>query len=125
MKHWLIIATVSAILTFGLGVQAASAQGGGGYVVQPGDTLHVIATRFGVSPGELAAANRLDRNAWVYTGQQLTIPVQSPDPPGGHATRRHAGQSAISCPSANGKAFVSDTYAGCQPSLGTMLMTLL
>jgi LysM repeat protein len=44
------------------------------YVVQPGDTLMRIAARHRVTVSQLAAANGLRWNAWVYTGQRLTIP---------------------------------------------------
>ncbi len=54
------------------------------YVVQPGDTLITIAIRQGVTLRQLAEANGLRWNAWVYTGQRLTIPggTASPTPTG-------------------------------------------
>ncbi len=48
------------------------------YVVQPGDTLTRIAARYGVTVSQLAAANGLGWNSWVYAGQQLTIPSNAP-----------------------------------------------
>ena len=50
------------------------------YIVKPGDSLTNIARRYGVSLTQLAAANGLRWNAWVYPGQQLTIPGQSSAP---------------------------------------------
>jgi LysM repeat protein len=50
------------------------------YVVQPGDTLMRIAARHGVTVSQLAAANGLRWNAWVYTGQRLTIPGETAQP---------------------------------------------
>lgn len=44
------------------------------YIVQRGDTLFRIATRFGVTTAELAAANNLVNPALIYVGQVLTIP---------------------------------------------------
>jgi LysM repeat protein len=44
------------------------------YVVQSGDTLFVLAFRFGVSVDALKGANGLTDNI-IYTGQELVIPV--------------------------------------------------
>jgi lipoprotein-anchoring transpeptidase ErfK/SrfK len=44
------------------------------YVVRPGDTLSKIAIRHGVGLNQLATANGLHTNSWVYTGQRLSIP---------------------------------------------------
>ena len=47
------------------------------YVVQPGESLGQIAQRYGLTLGDLLAANRIaDPNA-VYTGQRLVIPPRS------------------------------------------------
>jgi LysM repeat protein len=54
-----------------------SASSGGTYVVQPGDTLIGIAARHGVSASQLAAANGLRANSWVYVGQRLKISGQA------------------------------------------------
>jgi LysM repeat protein len=53
---------------------------GGTYVVRRGDTLSGIAARHGVTVSQLAAANRLRRNAWVYAGQRLKIPGRAAAP---------------------------------------------
>ena len=50
------------------------------YVVQPGDSLMRIAARHRVTVSQLAAANGLRWNAWVYTGQRLTIPGGTTQP---------------------------------------------
>jgi LysM repeat protein len=47
---------------------------GGTYTIRPGDTLIGIAGRHGVTVSQLAAANGLRANAWVYVGQRLKIP---------------------------------------------------
>jgi LysM repeat protein len=44
------------------------------HVVQRGDSLSVIAARYGVSLSALAAANGISNNDHVWVGQQLTIP---------------------------------------------------
>jgi LysM repeat protein len=52
----------------------AQTTSGGTYTVRPGDTLIGIAARHGVSVSQLAVANGLRANAWVYVGQRLRIP---------------------------------------------------
>jgi len=49
------------------------------YVVQPNDTLGIIAQRFGVSLEELIEANTLPNPDILEVGQQLTIPVPRPE----------------------------------------------
>jgi murein DD-endopeptidase MepM/ murein hydrolase activator NlpD len=63
------------ILISSLSVQRVSAQSGGPvYIVQAGDTLSFIASRFNVTVGELAAANpNIDPN-FLSEGQQIVIP---------------------------------------------------
>ena len=45
------------------------------YVVQPGDTLSLIAGRFRVSEGKLQVVNHLPDADSLYSGQQLVIPM--------------------------------------------------
>jgi LysM repeat protein len=47
----------------------------GVYRVQPGDTVSVISRRFGVSSGDLMAANRLSDPRGLRAGQLLEIPA--------------------------------------------------
>jgi len=54
------------------------------YIVQPGDTLYLIAQKFGVSVEALVQANNITNPNLIFTGQVLTIPketVPSPPPP--------------------------------------------
>lgn len=44
------------------------------YPVQPGDTLFLVARRYGLSVEALATANGLPTTAWLYAGQSLVIP---------------------------------------------------
>ena len=73
MVKRLLLSIMITVLGFMAWPQESAAQGGG-YVVQPGDTLFRIATRYGVSASELAVTNGLTANAWVYAGQRLTVP---------------------------------------------------
>lgn len=52
----------------------SSAPSSGEYVVQRGDTLFGIATRFGVSTADLAAANGISDPSRIYVGQRLVLP---------------------------------------------------
>jgi LysM repeat protein len=61
------------------------------YVVQPGDTMLVIATRYNVSIDDILNANNLSDPNFVFAGQRLVIPVQgggaaSPQAPSSEAT---------------------------------------
>jgi LysM repeat protein len=50
----------------------------GGYVVRPGDTLSALATRSGVSVGQIAYMNGLDAGAPLIAGRALKLPTGSP-----------------------------------------------
>src|SRR3954447_26722824 len=78
-KFPLFVAVVIIIASFAFGnVAPAHAQGGGTYVVQPGDTLFSVAARFNVSVSDLATINKIyDVNA-VYVGQVLWLPAMLP-----------------------------------------------
>jgi LysM repeat protein len=59
---------------------APAASGGGGYLVQPGDSLTAIAARQGVSVSALAAANGLKIDGWVIQGTTLRLPAPGSAP---------------------------------------------
>jgi len=71
----LVVIIIAATLIVAIAAAPVYAQGGSTYVVQPGDTLLSIATRHGVSVSQLAQANGLLWNSWVYAGQRLVIPA--------------------------------------------------
>jgi len=65
---------VSALILSGYGTAPIYAASPGTYAVRAGDTMLAIAARHGVSVSQLARANGLSWNSWVYVGQRLTIP---------------------------------------------------
>lgn len=73
LKRTLIIFLVISIL---MPIQTAYAQDGSGpvYIVQPGDSLSSIASRFSVSLNDLMAANNITDPNQLAAGQQLVIP---------------------------------------------------
>lgn len=60
-----------------------SAPAAGGYLVQPGDSLSVVAARHGLSSSQLAAANGLDPTGWLLNGATLQIPAAGAAPGAG------------------------------------------
>jgi LysM repeat protein len=44
------------------------------YIVQPGDTLHKLARRFGTTPKELATLNNLHKPVILLAGDVLLVP---------------------------------------------------
>ena len=74
MRRIFMALCLITIMAVGILPTTALAHGGGGYTVQPGDTMLQIAGRYGVDVGSLAAANGLAWDAWLYTGQYLNIP---------------------------------------------------
>lgn len=104
-RKWKWLAVVICVVSLAwtcLPITTAYAQGGVVYIVQPGDTLIGIAARYGIPPAQLAAANGLRWNAWVYVGQRLLIPgtIQTPivsPAPGGstHVVQRGDTLSSI------------------------------
>lgn len=53
---------------------------GQAYVVQQGDTLYIIARKFGVTVRSLAAANQIKNHNLIYPGQTLIISATNPAP---------------------------------------------
>jgi spore germination protein len=51
------------------------------YIVQPGDTLYLIARRYGMGMEEIVGANALPRPDLIYPGQALAIPRSFPSAP--------------------------------------------
>ena len=79
MKH-LGITIIAVIIIAGITIAPVYAQGAGTYIVQPGDTLLKIAARHSIRVSQLAEANGLRWNSWVYVGQRLIIPDPQPIP---------------------------------------------
>ncbi len=77
MKH-LSITIIAVVIIVGITAAPIYAQGTDTYIVQPGDTLLKIATRHSIRVSQLAEANGLRWNSWVYVGQRLTVPEPQP-----------------------------------------------
>src|SRR3954470_16261113 len=87
------VAEASAALS-NPGVTPTQITPGGGYAVQPGDTLSGIAASHGVSLSALAAANGVSPDSFAIAGTTLKIPSASatptspgPPPLGGYTVR--------------------------------------
>jgi len=80
MKRLPILVFIVLTLLASFGAAPVYAREPNIYIVQPGDTLIRISARHGVSVSQLAGANGLRWNSWVYVGQRLTIPGQMPLP---------------------------------------------
>jgi len=74
MKRLPILVFIALTLLSSYGAAPVYAREPSIYIVQPGDTLIRISARHGVSVSQLARANGLRWNSWVYVGQRLTIP---------------------------------------------------
>jgi len=70
------------------------------YTVQPGDTLGAIAQAYGISVGDLMAANDLTDPNVLHVGQTLVIPVGSPPlaPPGGGGEGEETASPSVEAP---------------------------
>ena len=77
--HRPISALLASVVLAGITLLPASVAGADtSYVVQPGDTLSVIARDHGVSTADLAARNGITNYHRIRIGQTLTVP--SPEP---------------------------------------------
>jgi LysM repeat protein len=67
------------------------------YIVQPGDTLLVVATRYGIAVDDILRANNLSNPDYVFSGQRLVIPVQgaSAAPAGAAPTDTAGGEPEV------------------------------
>jgi LysM repeat protein len=68
----LILSMVFLLLATTFSVQAQQSTT---YIIQPGDTLAKIATRYGISWRDLAVANNISNPDLIYAGQILIIPA--------------------------------------------------
>lgn len=55
-------------------VKSSSSSTTSRYLVQPGDSIFLIAQRYGITAAALRAANNLSSDATIYPNQSLTIP---------------------------------------------------
>lgn len=76
-RYTLLRVAIIALIMIGMTVEAVEAAELASYptyVVQPGDTLIEIAIAHGLDVNELAAANNISWDSWVYVGQVLSVP---------------------------------------------------
>jgi LysM repeat protein len=90
-----LVLILSALIFGGFGVALVHARSMGTYIVRPGDTMITIAARHGISVSELAGANGLSWDSWVYVGQRLIIPGSQPGPSTVHVVQRGDTLSSI------------------------------
>lgn len=69
-----VVPPVATTTTATTAPPAAEPQPGGAYVVEPGDTLSVIAERFGLTTEQLSQANNITDVDSIRPGQELIIP---------------------------------------------------
>lgn len=62
---------------------AASAQSGSYHIVRYGETLGIIAARYGTTVSAIASANNIYNINYIYAGQRLFIPAPVYPPSGG------------------------------------------
>lgn len=82
MKHFkVLLFTLLLIFVISTGATVSAQQA---YVVQPGDTLYSIATKYDVSVSALAAYNNIANQNYIYAGTTILIPPGSGTNPGGN-----------------------------------------
>jgi LysM repeat protein len=102
-QHTLALIAIIALILGVTAVDAAEATSSAdysSYVVQRGDTLIEIAIARGLDVNELAAANDISWDSWVYVGQVLSVPRGASAADGAAAAdekTRRVGGSARSC----------------------------
>jgi LysM repeat protein len=104
MRRSILLVGLVVTLLVWLMPSLALAQGGSTYVVQPGDTLAAISARYGMTLAQLAAANGLSWNSWVYVGQRLVIPgvTEAPTAPVGGTYVVQPGDTLVSIAARHG-----------------------
>jgi len=74
LKKLFFLTILLAILSTPLPAYAQSQEDGPIYIVQPGDTLNIIAARFGVSTDDLIRVNQIQNPNLLNAGDRLVIP---------------------------------------------------
>ena len=87
LYNWVFAGQVLRMPGSGWNDGGQSNQGGFTYYVEYGDTLKIIAARYGTSWDVLARANQLYNPNIIYVGQPLWVPSQGYQPPAPHYDR--------------------------------------
>ena len=89
---------------------AAATEGGEEtiYVVQVGDSLSGIASKYGVTLADIVAANKLDNPDVVFSGQRLIIPIDGL--PAATPTVQPTGTTGLTIRSINGVGDLANEY---------------
>ncbi len=74
IRTYSIVITISLLLSLISPVYAQESVSGPTYTIQPGDTLSIIAAKFGVSVDDIIIVNKIENPNILSAGQQIIIP---------------------------------------------------
>lgn len=97
------------------------------YIVQPGDTLSLIAQRFGTAVAAIVRANDITNPDVIFVGQVLQIPVTAAPPPPAPAPAPTPAQPPVISVPAGFRPYIvqpGDTLAEIAARFGTTVETL-
>lgn len=114
MRRLLILGSFLAILAFPLIAHADNPT----HLVTYGETLYSIARQYGVAPADLAAANDITIDSWVYAGQRLVIPGGAGS---AESSQGSTASVAIASPGGSYTVRAGDTLSGVSRKFGVSI----